>query len=188
MEACKRRKGGPMPRNGRILIDHACYHVVTRGNQKQAVFFENEDYERYLLMTKRAKKRYDVSIYAYCLMPNHIHFLLYVEVKDELSKFMHWLNRGYAAYFNAKQNKVGHVWQGRFKSRPIIKGRYLLHVAEYIEANPVRAKLVADIADYRWSSYRERCLLAKKDVTDDIEIDRPGSREGTGLISKMGTL
>jgi len=154
-----------------VYIDNACYHITTRGNQKQAAFIDNEDYLRCLATVKRAKKKYAVLLYAYCLMPNHLHLLIESKIAGDISKFMHWVNRGYVAYFNAKYGKVGHLWQGRFKSKPIIKDRYLINCAEYIEENPVRAGLVSDIAAYPWSSYRERCLLSKKDMLDEIKVD-----------------
>jgi len=157
-----------MPNVTRLLIENACYHVTTRGNRKQKVFKTEKDYLRYLAMLKMAKKKYGVYLYAYCLMPNHVHLLIELARVKDISKFMHWLDRGYAAFFNCEYKKVGHLWQGRFKSKPIVKGRYLINCAEYIEANPVRAGLVREIADYRWSSYRERCLSAKKDMLDEI--------------------
>lgn len=160
-----------MPLVTRIFIDHACYHIIVRGNQQQQIFNQDKDFERYLNILIRAKRKYQISIYAYALMPNHIHLLIEAVISRNISKFMHWLNRGYTGYFNAQYSKVGHLWQGRFKSRPIIKGQYLIHCANYIEANPVRAELVNDIANYRWTSYRERCLLSKSHILDEIKID-----------------
>jgi len=84
---------------------------------------------------------------------------------------MHWINRGYTAYFNAKYDKVGHLWQGRFKSNPIVKGQYLINAATYIENNPVRAGIVNDPANYKWSSYKERCLLAERNILDPLKMD-----------------
>ncbi|HPM42899.1 MAG TPA: transposase [Candidatus Omnitrophota bacterium] len=176
-----------MARVARILIDYACYHLMTRGNQKEKVFFQEEDYVRYLRILGRAKSRYGALLYAYCLMPNHVHLLVELENTRNMSKFMHWVNRGYTAYFNAKYERVGHLWQGRFRSKPILKGSYLLQCSEYIESNPVRSQLSPDLASYKWSSYTERCLSYDKDI-----IDPPGGFagfwSGTALISKMGTL
>ncbi len=159
-----------MPRISRTLIECACYHIITRGNQKQKVFKSDDDHIRYITILKKAKKKYKVSLYSYCLMPNHVHLLVEPESIANLSGFMHWLNRGYTAYFNAKYQKVGHLWQGRFKSKPIVKSQYLINCAEYIEANPVRAKIVTDIAAYPWASYNERCLSANKDILDEMLI------------------
>lgn len=160
-----------MARVSRIFIDYAPYHIYLRGNQKQDVFRSDEDFIKYLCMLKKAKRKYEVSLYAYCLMSNHIHLLIEVLHSRNISKFMHWLNRGYACYFNKEYSKVGHVWQGRFQNRPILKGQYLINVSTYIENNPVRAGIVNDPAEYTWSSYRERCLLTKKNILDPIKID-----------------
>ena len=160
-----------MPRFSRIFIDNACYHITTRGNQQQEVFRSNEDHEKHIHMLKKAKRKYGILLYAYCLMPNHIHLLIETFSSRNISNFMHWLNRGYTAHFNTKYHKVGHLWQGRFQSRPIIKGQYLVNVATYIENNPVRAAMVNDPADYKWSSYRERCLLSKKHILDPLKMD-----------------
>ena len=160
-----------MPRVSRTFLNYSCYHVIARGNQKQKVFKGKGDYARYLNILKKAKRKYGISLYTYCLMPNHIHLLIEASVSRNMSKFMHWISRGYTAYFNCKYKKVGHLWQGRFKSKPILKGQYLVNVANYMEGNPVRAKLVDDIADYPWSSYRERCHLSNKVMLDDILIE-----------------
>ena len=129
-----------MPRSSRIFIDCACYHITTRGNQKQEVFFLDEDYEKYIHTLKKAKRKYEIMLYAYCLMPNHVHLLIEANMSKNISKLMHWLTRGYTEYHNTKYQKVGHLWQGRFKNHPIIKGRYLVNAATYIENNPVRAR------------------------------------------------
>jgi len=104
-------------------------------------------------------------------MNNHVHLLIEANNASNISKFMHWINRGYTAYFNAKYKKTGHLWQGRFRSRPIVKGRYLINTALYIEDNPVRKKIVSDPAGYAWNSYRERCLLTEKSILDELKID-----------------
>lgn len=176
-----------MSRISRIFIDHACYHVITRGNQKQSIFKEEADFIKYLSILRRAKRKYDVSLYAYCLMPNHIHLLIDSVNSRAISKFMHWINRGYTAYFNTKYNKVGHLWQGRFISKPIVKGRYLIHCATYIEANPIRANLVTDIAEYKWSSYRERCLIEDVGILDTMKIEWSEEIAVTALTWNMGT-
>lgn len=85
----------------------------------------------------------------------------------------------------AKYSVVGHLWQGRFISKPILKGYYLIHCATYIEANPVRANIVDDIASYRWSSYKERCLLDNFNTIDEMKIEYPEETAGTALISDL---
>ncbi|MFC1590646.1 transposase [Candidatus Omnitrophota bacterium] len=146
----------------RILIENACYHIFCRGNRKEAVFLDDNDYTKYLLFLKKAKKIYFVQIYSYCLMPNHVHLLARFGDINNISKFMRWVNRGYTAFYNAKYEKVGHLWQGRYKSKPIINEQYAVHCAEYIENNPVRSGITTNTAEYSWSSIIERCLTYKK--------------------------
>ena len=91
-------------------------------------------------------------------MPNHIHLLGEISIISDLSHFMSSLQRSYTAYFNKKYNKVGHLWQGRFKTKVIIKDRYLFDCINYIESNPAKANIVSNIGEYKWSSYTERTL------------------------------
>jgi len=175
-----------MSRISRTFIDHACYHIITRGNQKQPIFKEEYDYFKYLSIILKAKKKYAIFLYAYCLMPNHIHLLIEPICSRKISKFMHWVNRGYTAYFNAKYNCVGHLWQGRFISKPIVKGSYLIHCATYIESNPLRANLVNDVASYQWSSYKERCLMSNISITDLIKVEDFSSMAGDSFNLKIG--
>lgn len=171
-----------MPIVSRTFIDYACYHIVTRGNQKQIVFKGGEDYRRYLSTLRKAKRKHSVALYAYCLMPTHVHLLIEPASARDMSKFMHWLSRGYTSYFNNKYEKVGHLWQGRYKSKPIIKGQYLIHCAHYIETNPLRKNMITDISEYLWSSYKERCLSTNTDaILDEIKIEVTADA-GTGSI------
>jgi putative transposase len=91
-------------------------------------------------------------------MPNHIHLMGQPVVPEKLSNFMQCLQRSYTAYYNKKYNKVGHLWQGKFKAKLIVKNRYVLDCISYIETNPVRAKLVNSPKDYTFCSYTERNL------------------------------
>jgi len=97
-------------------------------------------------------------LYGYCLMPNHIHLIGEPVYPEKLPKFMQCLHRSYTAYFNKKYNKVGHLWQGRFKAKLIAKDQYLIHCIAYVEQNPVRAKLINSPNEYEFSSYSERNL------------------------------
>jgi putative transposase len=160
-----------MPNASRAFVDQACYHITTRGNQKQNVFKEEEDYKRYLGQLKKALRKYSINLYAYCLMRNHVHLLIEPEHGRDISRFMHWINRAYTAYFNEKYSTVGHLWQGRFRSKPILKDRYLINCAGYIEENPIRAGLANNITDYRWSSYTARCLSSVNNLIDDIIVE-----------------
>ena len=154
-----------MPRAPRIVIENACYHIITRGNQKQCVFRETGDYETYLSILSKYKKGYKFKLYCFCLMPNHVHLIIEVKGQRELSKIMKCLNLSYAIYFNSKYKKIGHLWHDRFKSRIIEKDGYLLECVKYIEANPLRASLVSNINEYSWSSYNYR--LANNGILDN---------------------
>ncbi|MCU0651446.1 MAG: transposase [Candidatus Omnitrophica bacterium] len=145
-----------MPRVARITIENAYYHVITRGNQKQLVFMEQSDYDKYLLILKKYKKKYNFKLYAFCLMPNHVHLILEIKNPKHVSKIMKCLNLSYTLYFNLKYKKVGHLWQDRFKSKIIEDGTYLLECINYIETNPIRASLVPHLTAYQWSSYNYR--------------------------------
>ncbi|MBN1526279.1 MAG: transposase [Candidatus Omnitrophica bacterium] len=147
-----------MPIKTRILVDNVFYHIMTRGNQKQEVFREESDYEEYLIRIKRYKRRYNFKLYGFCLMPNHVHLIGEIGKKEDLSKFMQGINRSYTEHFNNKYDKVGHLWQGRFKSKLIVRDPYAINCINYIESNPVRAGIADNPHDYRWSSYKERVL------------------------------
>ena len=147
-----------MPTGPRLLLANACYHIITRGNQRQRVFLEDNDYKVYLLALRRYKKRYGFLLYGFCLMSNHIHLIGEPKELKNLPKFMQGLSRSYTAYFNQRYKKVGHLWQGRFKSKVIVKDNYLIDCIHYIELNPVRANMVKTAGEYSWSSYKERVL------------------------------
>jgi putative transposase len=161
-----------MPSGPRLLLENACYHIVSRGNQKRKVFIEDEDFEYYLMKLRKYKRKYDFSLYGYCLMPNHPHLQGDIKEAKNLSCFMHDLTRSYTAYFNKKYEKVGYLWQGRFKSRVVTKDPYLIDCINYIEHNPVRARIVATASEYKYSSYRERVLgvMDRDPMLDDLAI------------------
>jgi len=149
-----------MPRTARILLNNVCYHIINRGNQKQNIFLEKLDFEKYLEILKHYKNKYNFKLYAYCLMLNHVHLIIDVRKTKDLAKIMQCLTQAYTVWFNNKYNKVGRLWQNRFKSMLIQKDKYLIDCLEYIELNPVRAKIVSSPVDYSWSSWQER-MFAK---------------------------
>jgi len=156
-----------MPRSARILIRNACYHIIARGNQKQEVFFEAADYKAYLRLLKKYKIKYRIKLYCYCLMNNHVHMLVEPEEPHCISAAMQGLSQSYSIWFNAKYNKVGHLWQDRFKSMIIQKDEYFLTCMNYIEANPVRGNILANPLDYPWSSHKERIFGIKNGLLDE---------------------
>jgi putative transposase len=154
-----RKKGGvAMSRGRRLLIENACYHIFSRGNQKQRTFNKHDDYATFLRILKKYKRKFNFNLYGYCLMPNHIHLIGEFGNIKNISKFMHALIMTYTIYFNRRYKKVGHLWQDRFKSKIILKDEYLVDCLNYVETNPVRAKIIERPIEYQWSSYKERVL------------------------------
>ncbi len=142
-----------MTRPLRIEFNGALYHITSRGNARQAIFLNGEDFSDFLGILNSVVKRYNFLLHAYCLMNNHYHLL--VETPEgNLSKGMRQLNGLYAQRFNQKHQRVGHLLQGRYQSILVDKENYLLELSRYIVLNPVRAGIVKDPKDYRWSSYQ----------------------------------
>ena len=142
-----------MPRKPRIEYAGAFYHVITRGNQKQKIFKDTRDYEKYLQIVASYKQRQHFHVYAYVLMSNHLHLL--IETQDiPLSRILQGINQSYTVYFNRKYRTVGHLFQGRYKAILCDREPYLLSLLKYIHHNPVRAKIAEDMSRYRWSSDR----------------------------------
>jgi len=159
-----------MSEHGRLLLENVYYHIMNRGNQKQKVFLEDADCERYLELLKRYKKRYKFKLYAWCLMPNHTHLILDISKPKELARIMQGLNLAYSRWFNHKYSKVGHLWQGRFKSMIIQKDKYVLDCINYVEMNPLRAGIKLVPLEYLWSSYRSRSLGERTYLLDNPQI------------------
>ncbi|MBM3248003.1 MAG: transposase [Candidatus Omnitrophica bacterium] len=159
-----------MSRSARLVLDNVCYHVITRGNQRQQVFFKEEDFEKYLGILTKYKKKYHFAVYGYCLMPNHAHLLIGLDDKADLAKVMQGINQSYTRYFNFRYKKSGHLWQGRFKSMVIYKDEYLLNCVKYIELNPIRAKIIDNPLDYQWSSYKTRTIGTQSALLDTPKL------------------
>ena len=157
-----------MARKPRIEFDGALYHVVARGNRKEAIFRTQSDYERYLDLIYRYKERYHFRLYAYVLMPNHLHLL--IETADiRLSTIMQGLQQSYTIFFNRKYDAVGHLFQGRYKAILCDKDAYLLTLVKYIHLNPVRAKFATRADEYPWSSHH--AYLHEAQRLDLIDAD-----------------
>jgi REP element-mobilizing transposase RayT len=152
------------------------YHVIVRGNYRQKTFLGARDYRAYLERLVRYRKRFGVTVYAYCLMSNHAHLL--VETGSEpLSRFMQGLQQSYTQYFNRKHHKVGHLFQGRYKAIVCEKDEYLLTLVRYIHLNPIRAKLVHRLDDYPYSGHREYCGVRVYEVLEASRVlDMLGGR------------
>lgn len=155
-----------MPRGARFFVQNAYYHVMNRGNQKQVIFLDEEDFTCYLRLLKRYKRKHCVKVFGYCLMPNHVHLILTFDQPDPFVKMMQCMSQSYTFWFNRKYKKTGHLWQGRYKSMAIAKDDYLLNCISYVEANPVRSGLVSSPIDYLWSSYSDRTMESKGGILD----------------------
>ena len=157
-----------MPRQRRKLSKTGIYHVMLRGNERKSLFPKEEDYRKFLQILTNKKRDDSFLLYAYCLMSNHIHLLIR-ENKQNISQIMKRINIAYAYYFNKKYNRVGHVFQDRFKSESIEEENYLLSVIRYIHHNPLKAKMVSDPISYPWSSYNFY-LDESKNIIDKEDI------------------
>jgi len=147
-----------MPRKPRFFLPNIPVHAVQRGNNRQAIFFDESDYRLYLKWVKAAAEKYGCQIHAYVLMTNHVHLLITPEHRDSLSRLFQYVGRYYVTYVNNTYGRTGTLWEGRYKASIIEGDRYLLSCCRYIELNPVRAGMVKRPEDYLWSSYRYNAL------------------------------
>ncbi len=143
-----------MPRERRKLVDGGIYHVIARGHNRSSLFEVIDDYEFFYSALRRFKEIFPFDLYHYCLMPNHFHLLLKIDNSKQLPKLLKSIAQSYSFYVRRKYDRVGYIFQGRYKSLLIESDSYLLECGRYIERNPVRAGLVNDPMEYRWSSYK----------------------------------
>lgn len=140
-----------MPRIARVVAPGLPHHVTQRGNRRQQTFFCDEDYEVYLELMAQWCSLCGVEVWAYCLMPNHLHLIVVPDSEDGLRRGIGEAHRRYTRHVNFRERWRGHLWQGRFASY-ILDEDYLLAAARYVEMNPVKAGLVHRPRKYRWSS------------------------------------
>ena len=149
-----------MARPLRIEYEGAVYHITSRGNRRKPIFKDEDDQRLFLSTLESVNKRYNWLNHAYCLMNNHYHLI--IETPDgNLSKGMRQLNGVYTQMFNKRHKKTGHIFQGRYKAILIQKDSHLLEACRYVVLNPVRAKIVHKLEDWKWSSYRSTAGLDK---------------------------
>ena len=141
-----------MPRIARTIAVGYPHHITQRGNNRVTVFFDDEDRQTYLNLLRKYTDKFKVAIWVYCIMSNHIHLLAVPETDTSLARGIGMTNMLYTQYLNRKLNQSGRIWQNRFFSCIVENNQYLWYVARYIERNPVKAGIVADAFDYRWSS------------------------------------
>lgn len=157
-----------MPRIPRSSTDGQVLHVLSRGNDRRTVFHHAGDYSAFLDLMKEALGRFDVDVYAFCVMPNHFHMVVRPESVSDLSGFMQWLLTSHVRRYHKFYKTSGHLWQGRFKSFLVQQDEHLLTVLRYVLQNPVRAALAASPFDWRWNS------LHSPHLTEPWPLDPPG--------------
>lgn len=155
-----------MPRKPRFNLVGIPQHVIQRGNNREACFYAEEDYQRYLDDLRESTVKFDCRIHAYVLMTNHVHLLVTPMAKYGISQMMQALGRRYVYYVNKTYKRTGTLWEGRYKSSLIDSDRYLLTCMRYIELNPIRASMVNHPGEYKWSSYHAN---AQGDIEPLIE-------------------
>lgn len=160
-----------MARQLRIEFSGAFYHITSRGNLRETIFYNNKDKTRFLEILKRTKDRYGYLLHAYTLMDNHYHLLIETP-KANISQIMQNINTSYTVYINRRYQRSGHLMQGRFKGIIVDKDEYLVSLSRYIHLNPVRAEIVQRPEDCKWTSYRAYIENAVND----------------GLVDKIDTL
>ncbi|WOE74573.1 transposase [Alterisphingorhabdus coralli] len=149
-----------MARLPRIVIPGIPHHVTQRGNRREQVFFEDDDYALYLDLLADAAAEARAEIWSYCLMPNHVHIIITPSDEDGLWRTFRKAHRHYTGYINARMRVTGHLWQGRYGSVAMDETHFVAAL-RYVALNPVRAKLVSRAEDWPWSS--TRALIAGKD-------------------------
>ena len=174
-----------MPRTARIAPNEYVYHILTRGNNRQDVFKDKKDNKKYMEILQRYKEKYKFKLYHYVLMRNHVHLVLEATEKGgKLSEIMKGINLSYAQHYKNRYKHIGHFWQDRYKSIIISKDNYLLACGSYVELNPVRAKMVEDPKEYKWSSYNTYAYGRKDSITDKHSIYEELSRDESGRRKK----
>lgn len=142
-----------MARMARVVIPGIPHHITQRGNRRQKVFFHEPDFIHYKTLLAQYCRRENVDVWAYCLMPNHVHLVMVPQDKLGLRKSLSETHRRYTLHVNSREDWSGYLWQGRFASFPM-DDRYLFSAVRYIELNPVRAGLCAKPEQWKWSSAR----------------------------------
>jgi REP element-mobilizing transposase RayT len=169
-----------MARPPRLQAPGTFHHLIARGNERREVFRDDADREDYLERIARYRVRFGFRLYAYCLMPNHVH-LAVEQGPASLSAFMHALQSSYTQHFNRRHGRVGHLFQGRYKSFLVDCDRYFVALVRYIHENPVKAGIVREARLYRWSSeryFRYGTDAPWLDLERALELLGPNRREG----------
>jgi len=159
-------------RLGRYFLPDQPLHVIQRGNNRQPIFFCQDDFRRLHAWLAEAATAHDCAVHAYVLMTNHLHLLVTPGSQQSLPRTMQALRRRYVRYVNTAKGRTGTLWEGRYRAAPIDSETYFLACSRYIELNPVRAGIVVHPHDYGWSSYRAHALGAADALVRDHSIYR----------------
>jgi putative transposase len=158
-----------MARRPRVFAAGLLYHVIVRGNQRRKTFRHDDDYQAYLDRLEKYRSQFQVRIYAYCLMPNHVHLLVETG-STPLAKFMQGLQQSYTQYFNRRYRKVGHLFQGRYQAIICDRDTYLLALVRYIHLNAVRAKLATRPERYRYSGHNSYLTDTRAKIVETTPV------------------
>jgi len=171
-----------MARPLRVEFPGAVYHVTSRGNARQSIFIDDENRGRFLDVLSIVVERFKWLCHAYCLMENHYHLLIETP-NGNLSKGMRELNGVYTQWFNQRDRRVGHLFQGRYKAIIVEKDNHLLSLCRYVVLNPLRVGLIKKPEQWRWSSYRATIGLVKRPsfLTVDWVLLQFGGRKGVAM-------
>lgn len=153
-----------MPRRPRVILPNVPQHIIQRGNNRQACFYADDDYQIYLQWLKEYADKTECNIHAYVLMTNHVHLLVSTEKTEAVGAMMKALGQRYVQYINKTYKRTGTLWEGRYKSCPTQAETYLLACQHYMELNPVRANMVNHPAEYKWSSYAANAQGADSEI------------------------
>ncbi|HET8697638.1 MAG TPA: transposase [Gammaproteobacteria bacterium] len=162
-----------MARTARATVGGICYHVLNRGNDRKIIFPEPDAFDEFLTLVSIARAKHSVDIFAYCLMPNHFHFVVRPRHNDSLAAWVHWLLTTHAQAHRRRYGTAGHLWQGRYKASPIETDHHLVTVIRYVERNALRANLVERAEAWRWGSLRERLGFTSETILDEAPCALP---------------
>lgn len=156
-----------MARLARLPLAGHTYHLIQRGNNRQAIVHDDEDRRQYLAALHECAATQKVAIHAYVLMDNHVHLLLTPSTAEGMSRMMQSLGRRYVAWFNQKHGRIGTLWEGRYRAAVLEPAMYLLPAMCSIELNPVRAGLALSPEDYPWSSCQHHLGMRRDALVTD---------------------
>jgi putative transposase len=164
-----------MPRQARLVLPGQLYHVTQRGNYKQNIFENVQDRAFYLRLIQEYSLKYGCDVFAFCLMNNHIHFIVKPKNEDSLANVFGRTNQRYGFYFNKKKDIKGHLWQERFYSC-LLLGNHIQNAIRYVERNPVRAGMVTLPWDHVWSSARAHLgtvynIIHLADIQEQVSVE-----------------